>query len=115
MANRFNNVIGDDIDGIVAIVVAGYLVAVVYQGNAAALGAALVKDGPDYLQALIAIYVLSLLVNIKGPVGDIATGLVALAILGLTIKIASKGVGDLQAYGAGKISLFELVKKLATK
>lgn len=103
------------LDGISAIAVAAYLAAAIYRGNGKALGDALIADVPGFLEFLIALYLLSAIVNMPGPIGDISTGLVTLAIIVVIIRLMSgRGVSAFSAFGAGQITLFQLVQRLAT-
>lgn len=108
--------LSSSIDGISTLALAAYLVAVVYQGNVKSLGAAVLADGPGFLEAVVSIYILALLVNVKGPIGDIMSALIVLALIVLIVKLMSgNGASAMKAFGSGQISLFELVKRLATQ
>jgi hypothetical protein len=101
-------------DGLSAVVIAAYLFAVVYRGNLKPLGAAVLQDGPGFLEALVAMYIVVLLMNVGGWTGKIMTGLVMLAIVGIAVKVATGNASALQSYASGNVGLFGLIQKLAT-
>ena len=102
------------LDGASAIAVAVYLGAVIYQGNTIAFGKQALNDAPGFLEFVVAVYLITVLVNFPGPIGVYATAFVALALLGLFLQMARKdNFQPLIDFGSGKSGLFETVAKIA--
>jgi hypothetical protein len=110
-----NSTLAAALDGVSGIALGAYLLTVVYRGNVPALGNQILADGPGFLEFLVSLYLLTVIVNVKGPVGKIATGVVTLAIIGLTIKTVTRtGAQPFIDFRDGKLGLFGLVTKIAT-
>lgn len=108
-----NNGISSLVNGASALVIGGYLAAVVYQGNTSKIITEVVKDY-GYLEFLIALIVLKVIVDNPGT-HDIATLLIVSAIIAAFIKfVENSGLSTdaLKEFGAGRAGLFETIGKV---
>jgi hypothetical protein len=92
---------------------AGYIGAVLYQGNGNKLAAELSKEG-RFLEFLVAVYIVWFLASQKGPVGKIASPLVTVGLVAAALVWISKaGVADaIRGWQAGNAGMFETVLKI---
>lgn len=100
--------------GVSAIVIAGYIGAVIYQGNLKALELELLKER-GYLEFVIALFIVHSLMN-YAPTGDITNLLLWGSLIALALKtVTAINQGALGDFVTGKIGMFDLLKSISAQ
>ncbi len=108
------NTMASSLDAVAFVALGAYIGLVLYNGNIKSLGSAVIKDGPGFVEFLIALYIVIWLANLPGSAGKIFSGLFALAILGVVFRIMQgPGVDAFNQFGSGQIGIFGLISRLA--
>lgn len=107
-----NNAVSSLLNGVSALVIGGYLAAVVYQNNVEKLLQEAIKDY-GYLEFLVALIVLKLIVDNKGT-HEIASLLIVAAVIAAFLKFVSNAgsMSAIQDFASGRAGLFATVGKV---